>query len=350
MKQLQNEAVRLDRRTQARIQVNIPIQVTFSGMTDPITAINLDISWGGVLFSIDQAPPAQASSMQIVLPWKKGEKITADAHLIRAKSLQNGTYLIAARFFSLTPRSHSRLELLLKMLHGGRSTEQSGRSGDLVRELEVTANDIEDLRYMLAQIVTGRHVVTVFDAYDINQSIKLSIAGTGGAPGIRLRARVVDAQKSQPTGFDWTQLYTLTLEFEHPRKSIQSFVDLFLSHLPEARDESVSRHLSDAPDWIRATPLARVSSAEKARRLGKSGQPCVLETDFPEALNRLTVGWGDVDAFEVLFRDLVLGDQGQPDGWPAEAWEELEFLQDVHDLSYGISAARGNTLKVGRRV
>ncbi|WP_295399947.1 PilZ domain-containing protein [uncultured Thiocystis sp.] len=349
MKQPQNEVLRLDRRTQARIQVNIPIQVTFPGMVDPVTAINLDISWGGVLFSIDHALPEQTSSLRIVLPWKQGERITADAHLIRAKALQDGTHLIAARFFSLTPRSHSRLEHLLKMLQGGRSTEQSGRSGDLVRELEVTANDDEDLRYMLAQIATGRHVVTVFEAYDIDQSIKLSIAGTTGAPGIRLRARVVDARKSQPTGFDWTDLYTLTLEFEHPKKSIKAFVDLFLSHLPDVR-EAGHPHLSEVPDWIRATPLARVSSAERARRSGKSGLPCVLETDFPEALNRLTVGWGDVEAFEALFRDLVLGDQGQPDGWPEDAWEELELLQNVHDISYGLSAARRSMLKVGRRV
>lgn len=350
MNQPKNESLVRDRRTQTRIQVNIPIQVTFPGVTAPVTAINLDISWGGVLFSMTEPPPEQASSLRVVLPWKQGERITADAHLIRAKVLQDGTYLIAARFFSLTPRSHSRLEHLLKMLQGGRSAGQNDHSSSLVRELEVTANDVDDLRHMLAQIASGRLSVTVFDAYDIDQSIKLSIAGTTGAPGIRLRARVVDLNKTQPTGFYWTELYTLTLEFEHPRKSIKTFVDLFLSHLPEAHDVSQARHLSEAPDWIRATPLARVTSAEKARRSGKSGQPCVLEADFPEALNRLIVGWGDVEAFEVLFRDLVLGDQGQPDGWPADAWEELELLQNVHDLAYGMSASRKSMLKVGRRV
>ena len=103
-----------DRRTQTRIQVNIPIKVTFSRMAEPMNAVNQDISWGGVLFVISDPPPQETGSLRIVLPWKQNEKITADAHLVRVKRLQNGSYLIAARFYSLSPRSHARLERLIK--------------------------------------------------------------------------------------------------------------------------------------------------------------------------------------------------------------------------------------------
>ncbi len=51
-----------------------------------------------------------------------------------------------------------------------------------------------------------------------------------------------------------------------------------------------------------------------------------------------------------MFRDLVLGDHGQPGGWPEEAWEELELLQSIHDAVYGMSAVRKSLLKGGRHV
>lgn len=347
MNQLQQPAGH-DRRTQARIQVNIPVKVLFPGMSEPMTAINQDISWGGVLFVIDTPPPQKTGPLRIILPWKPGEQITADAHMIRVKPLQDGNYLIAARFFSLSPRSNSRLELLLKMLQGGSQSKAAPNAhSGLVRELEVAVNDNDELRQMLVQIVMGHLEVTVFDTYERNQSIRLAIAGTRGVPGIRLRARVDSVQKTQQKGCDWAELYTLSLKFEHPKASIKAFVDIFLGTLPEAQHDADSS-FSEIPDWLRTATFAKPTPAERGRQSGRSGLPCVLETGFPEALNRLTVGWGDIEAFETLFRDLVLGDQGNPGGWPMDAWEELEFLQNVHDRAYGLSNARRNPLKAGR--
>lgn len=340
-----------ERRSQSRIQVKIPVQVSLPGVAEPVPAVNQDISWGGALFVLPQQPPLNTGAIRIVLPWRQHETITADAHILRAKTLQDGSCLVAARFFSLTPRSHSRLERLLKLLQGG----GGDISGGLVRELEVTANDNDDLRQMLMQIATGRYSVTVFDAYELDQSIKLSVAGTTGSPGIRLRARVVDIRKAASRDNSWSDLYTLTLAFEHPRRSIRSFVDLFLNNLPEAKateekGDSELSMLADAPYWVRASTFASPTSADLAFRSGRTGTPCVLETDFPEALNRLTAGWGDIQAFEVMFRDLVLGDQGNPGGWPADAWDELEFLQSVHDIAYGMSESRRSLLKIGRLI
>jgi hypothetical protein len=348
MNQIQSEISVNDRRTQTRIQVNIPIKVTFSRMTEAMDAINQDISWGGVLFVIADPPPQETGSLRIVLPWKQSEKITADAHLVRVKRLQNGNYLIAARFYSLSPRSHARLERLLKMLYGDQP-ESSENINSLVRDLEVTINDTNELRRILAQIATGRYTVTVSSAYANNQSVRLSIAGSRGLPVIRLRARVTDVEKLSSNYFDWADLYTLKLLFEHPRASIKTFVDLLLNSLPETCYDANSE-LLNAPDQIRSAVFANPTNADQAQRAGKSGVLCALETQFPEALNHLTVGWGDVAAFESFFRDLILGDQGSPDGWPLDAWQELEFLQDIHDRAYGMSAHRVNTLKIGRTV
>jgi len=220
----------------------------------------------------------------------------------------------------------------------------------LTRELEVTVSDEEDLRKMLAEILTGRQTVTVFDAYEPDQSISLSIVGTKDLPGIRLRARVIEVQKSHSKEFGWANLYTLTLEFEHPRKEIRSFVKLLLGQMNDASRRS-ELDQSEVPDWIRnrAAWSAAPEGVDKVWMAVKSNVLSTLESDFPESVNYLVAGWGDVDAFETLFSDLVLGDHhGLPGGWPADAWEELEFLQRVHDQAYGVSKSRGSTLRGGR--
>lgn len=344
--QPQMEPVSEDRRTQSRIEVRIPVKVVLPGREEPVTAINQDISWGGALLLIAEPLPKQPGPLLVRFPWKRDEVITAHTQLLRARPLLDGQYLIAVRFISLSPRSQSRLERLLKMLSAAHEPTEPGKLRGLVRELEVTVSDADELRHTLRQIATGRHTVTVFDAYELNQSISLSITGTQDLPGIRLRARVIDVSTSRAKGFDWAELYTLVLEFEHPRKAVKAFTKMLLDQLPQ--EHSGPESVDNLPDWMRRLPVARPTSADIARRSGGEAALCALETDFPEALNRLIAGWGDVEAFEIMFRDLVLGDQGQPGGWPANAWAELKLLQDVHDDAYGMSASRQNVLKVGR--
>jgi hypothetical protein len=202
---------------------------------------------------------------------------------------------------------------------------------------------------MLLQISEGHYSVTVFDAYEMDQSIRLSIAGTKDLPGIRLRTRVIKVEKSHTKGFEWADLYTLTLEFEHPRKSLKALASLLLGQLSETQDDSYLS-FSEIPHWVRtaAPPLGKSSGDSQPCPVSGSTQRCVLETDFPEALNHLTAGWGDPNAFYELFQALVMGDQGQPGGWPGDAWEEIEFLQNVHDRAYGVSKSRQSPLKGGR--
>lgn len=334
-----------DRRTQVRIQVQIPVKLMMPGVAAPVIAIVQDVSWGGALLMLSRPLPKEAGSWQITLPWKRDEHITIDAQLLRARPVEDGRYLVAVRFTSLSPRGQSRLVRLLKMLRAGNATIKGPDT--LVRELEVTVNDADEMRAILQQVATGHYRVTVFDAYKQNQSISLSIAGTQDLPGIRLRARVRGIQPVSAKGFDWTNLHQLELRFEHPAKGLRALAKYFLEHLPEP-SESTAISSTAAPDWLRSSPVARPGVLDLLRQADNKGEPSALEQDFPEALARLTAGWGDVTAFEILFRDLVLGDHGQPGGWPADAWEELDLLQNVHDLAYGMSASRRSLLKGGR--
>ncbi|NCA69162.1 MAG: hypothetical protein EOM91_03490 [Sphingobacteriia bacterium] len=66
----------------------------------------------------------------------------------------------------------------------------------------------------------------------------------------------------------------------------------------------------------------------------------VLEERFPHVLQRLERCWGNPDHFEEVFYDLMIDKRGDRSGWPFDAWSELNFLQSIHDIAYGMSSAR----------
>ena len=111
-----------------------------------------------------------------------------------------------------------------------------------------------------AQIASGRHTVTVFDAYAVDQSICFTLAGTRTPDSVRLRARVVEVRETPIHGSDWAHLYDLTVEFEHPREAIKTMIHRLVSAVtrPGWRGASSDRrgspargHASITPDAIR---------------------------------------------------------------------------------------------------
>ncbi|WP_296696305.1 hypothetical protein [Thiocapsa sp. UBA6158] len=66
----------------------------------------------------------------------------------------------------------------------------------------------------------------------------------------------------------------------------------------------------------------------------------VLEERFPHVIKRLDRVWGDPHAFDEMFSDLLLDKRGDRTGWPLDAWAELNFLQSVHHLAYGVAKQR----------
>lgn len=342
-----------ERRTQARIDLQISVELAIPGHDKPVRASTRDLSWGGALLYLSEPLPENVETLTLSLPWRTGKTIRALCQMLRERPLSEGGYLVALRFISLSPRGQSRLERLLKMLHPSDTTAGEDGKLALFRELEVTVSDTDELREKLLQILEGRYTVTVFETYQVGQSISLSIRGTFDLPSIRLRARVSDVRKSEVKGFDWAELYTLSLAFEHPSSTIRTFVDLVLNRLSNTEEENstFSSYLEGAPDWLKsvATATARSSTSHTRSELASEEETrSCLESEFPEAVERLVAGWGNVKDFEMVFKSLVLGRNDLPGGWSQEAWDELEMLQSVHDRAYGVSEQRSSPLKGGR--
>ena len=60
----------------------------------------------------------------------------------------------------------------------------------------------------------------------------------------------------------------------------------------------------------------------------------VIEDRFPHLIEGLTKNWGKPTYFDAYFQTLVFDGRWDRQGWPAEAWEELQFLQELHRLAY----------------
>lgn len=317
----------MNHRTQMRIRVQIPINLTLQNGSEPISAMSLDISWGGALFTVSESIPTDIRSVQIRLPWVKGEYLLIEATVLRTKLIQNGQYLVAVRFSSLLPESELRLQKLLAVLGKSGSFGNSDEPYGLFDELDVNVSDVDELRHILTQIATGRYTLSAFKAYESNQSIVLSIEGPKYLPALRLRARVVQVQQPPTKEKNAINVYSVALEFEHARESLGPLVDYLLGILDKRSEASYATRSS------RAGNSSTWGSAATNTR-------CAIEIDYPELLHNLTAGWGDVKAFEVLFQDMTLGEIGQSGSFPPDVWEELSFAQMVHDQVYGVSEAR----------
>lgn len=60
----------------------------------------------------------------------------------------------------------------------------------------------------------------------------------------------------------------------------------------------------------------------------------ILEARYGHVVERLLACWGDPGGFEDLFNDLMFDARGNRGGWPADVWEELQFLNKLHKLAY----------------
>ena len=63
-----------------------------------------------------------------------------------------------------------------------------------------------------------------------------------------------------------------------------------------------------------------------------------VEQRFPHLVPRLVMSWGDKQAFDAVITDLMFDTRGGRIGFPAEAWEELHLLHNLHKLLMRIQA------------
>lgn len=61
----------------------------------------------------------------------------------------------------------------------------------------------------------------------------------------------------------------------------------------------------------------------------------LLEKSYRHVVERLLRSWGNVEAFAEVCHDLLFDHRGGRAGWPADVWEDLVVLQQIHDRVYG---------------
>lgn len=237
-----------NRRSHPRHQMTIPVSLD-TGKGRPLTVQNQDISWGGVRFVVPKEVLSDVESVTMTFPWTKGDSFSAAAEIVRTEDLDERHAVVAARFSSLSTADQRRLEKLLSMLQGG--GDERRRHEALAPVLEVLFSDADEIRAKLAEVATGRLSVTVFEAYEAGQSIRLVLGGIADQPALRLRARVSGAQYLT-TGTDaaWP-MFNLQLQFEHPSHELKVAADTLLGRLPKAcpaRQQELEGALAFAED------------------------------------------------------------------------------------------------------
>lgn len=327
-----------ERRTQARLSAQVPIQLRVGGESTAHPATLIDLSWGGALCQLTTALPLSGQRLWLQLPWTPSETIEIEATRLRQKDLDDGRHLLALRFQRLSLSNQGRLEKLLGHLQAGGTRNFAHQVPALVATLEVLIQTLDEWRRALGDIAKGTLRVSVPTAFTPGQSLGLQFTGVPARARLRLRARVLACDDSPLP----THSQTLALEFEHPRDILRQWAEWLLRQIPP------DAHPSSPPSADRS-PATR-GEVIPARLVLTQGERSALEIGFPEALDYLMIAWGDVSTFETVFRRLILGDTGTDGTWTLESWEELQFLQDVHDQAYGVSEARGSRLKVGRDV
>jgi len=60
----------------------------------------------------------------------------------------------------------------------------------------------------------------------------------------------------------------------------------------------------------------------------------ILEAHYAHVVDRLLKVWGSPIEFGDVFNDLLFDTRTNRSGWPADAWEELQFLEKLHKLAY----------------
>lgn len=330
-----------ERRTQTRLHAQVPIQLRLGDRSPTYPAILIDLSWGGALCQTSTALPVGEQSIWLLLPWKSDETIEIETTLLRRKDLDDGRHLLAVRFRRLSLFNQTRLEKLLGLIRTNGSPDTALKAPGLVATLEVLIQTLDEWRWALTNIAKGRLQISTATAFAPDQSIGLQFNGVPARARLRLRARILASDAKPLQGIGVARMHILNLEFEHPVEVLRHWAEWLLGQVPASTTSSLPADYQ---------PQASLPEAVQGRVVLSQDPRSALEIGFPEDLDYLVIAWGDVSAFELVFRQLIFGDTGTTSTWTPESWEELQFLQDVHDRAYGVSDARRSRLKVGRDV
>ncbi|QIK36700.1 PilZ domain-containing protein [Caldichromatium japonicum] len=321
-----------ERRAQARLHVQLPVQLQCKGEEQPRRAVLLDLSWGGALCQTKGMLPTNNQLVQLWLPWEQQDRIQIEAQLLRQKPGGGGQCLVALRFRRLSLTDHNRLERLLGRIREQDAANRTLEPQPLAAMIEVMIKTFDEWRAALVNIASGRLLISTPAAFMPGQSLGLRFNGVPQRARLNLRARVLTSEPKQNP--DGTSAYLLTVEFEHLESALRNWTQWLLAQIPDEKGPLPSDY--QYPPAV-AIP-AQIILAKDTRS--------ALELGFPEAMNYLITAWGDAEAFDIVFRQLIFGESFTTETWTPEAWEELKFLQSLHEEAYGVSEGRRLMLRI----
>ncbi|QGU32833.1 hypothetical protein E6P07_07465 [Thermochromatium tepidum ATCC 43061] len=210
----------LEKRSQRRVGLEIPIKVCRPGSNTAITAHYQDLSWAGASFITNDISIQPGDRLILYFPWTNRQSFTIEADVMRCETLEAERHRVAVRFTTVGHQDNQRLTKLIELLSSGQPEVSQG-TPPFVPTLELVFDDQEEMRQKLSEIALGGVSITAFGAYQIGQSLLLSVGYPDDFQTLRLRARVKSQSIEDPGDSLRPCLVTLELAFEHPLDELQ---------------------------------------------------------------------------------------------------------------------------------
>jgi len=216
-----------DKRQQARISLAAPVKLSDPDGQRVIDATLLNISWGGA--SVRSAEPLGEAGRPISLhlPVKGAQTIRILANILRVEDTAGGA-VYGLRFDSLEPGDEDRLQEILNILLRSAPADARRAEARLVQKLDIEYGDSGEFRATLEDISPSGLMLTVPQAFDVGQSILITLSCLESPLNLSLRARVMHRSQLGSEGFF---MYRVGLKFEHPDATLRERVTDVLRHL-----------------------------------------------------------------------------------------------------------------------
>lgn len=225
----------VEKRTQIRIKISVPITVLWPQDTMPVNAFLEDISWGGASIRVEETKIDLGDKLQIFLPTPQGDSIPIEAKILRTWPLSDDQgHGIAARFSSLSTLDEEKLEGILE--HLSLSADDAGQRGSarLTPRLDIQFENAQELQSTLNDISAGGMSITLPDPLQIGQSLQAVISTLDDSFQLKLRARVV---RQEPIKFGNREVYQVGLKFEHPSSELKKRTSELISNMATTRNK-----------------------------------------------------------------------------------------------------------------
>ena len=61
----------------------------------------------------------------------------------------------------------------------------------------------------------------------------------------------------------------------------------------------------------------------------------LLEDQYPRIIQSIDIVWSYPKEFDQHMSKLEIDDRGKRSGWPLKVWTELQYIRNIHDITFG---------------